>query len=224
MGDVVWRSARARSRDGTTSPAPGRDAVAVGAGALRAVDGGPLRRPRRLARAVLEPRRRAGCRSMPPAAGRQDRGCADAAGGLADEESMRRVQRRTAAVARSRCRPCVSESTCWSTSCTMRTCGEAGEQPRPARDLPADRQRRHWSAATRRGPLTCGRPAVGVVLVGPDGDQVVARKPADGPSVTVSGDPVELTLVAFGRQRSRPWTTPSDAAAVAVLVNASIAV
>jgi hypothetical protein len=49
--------------------------------------------------------------------------------------------------------------------------------------------------------LTLRQAPVGVVLVDPDGDRVVGRRPVDGQSVVVSGDPVELTLVAFGRQR-----------------------
>jgi hypothetical protein len=72
--------------------------------------------------------------------------------------------------------------------------------------------------------LTLRQAPVGVVLVGPDDDEVVARKPADGPSVTVRGDPVELTLVAFGRQRVATVDYSGDSAAVAVLVNASISV
>jgi uncharacterized protein (TIGR03085 family) len=100
----------------------------------------------------------------------------------------------------------------------------AGAQPRPPRDLPADRQAAIWSQLRVAAHLTLRQAPVGVVLVGPDDDEVVARKPADGPSVTVRGDPVELTLVAFGRQRVATVDYSGDSAAVAVLVNASISV
>jgi hypothetical protein len=44
----------------------------------------------------------------------------------------------------------------------------------------------------------------------------------DGQSVVVSGDPVELTLVAFGRQRVAAVDYFGDEGSVAQLVRASI--
>jgi hypothetical protein len=44
----------------------------------------------------------------------------------------------------------------------------------------------------------------------------------DGQSVVVSGDPVELTLVAFGRQRVATVDYSGDETSVAQLVSAAI--
>ena len=54
------------------------------------------------------------------------------------------------------------------------------------------------------------------------GEEAVARKPVDGQSVVVSGDPVELTLVAFGRQRVATVDYSGDETSVAQLVSAEI--
>jgi hypothetical protein len=60
------------------------------------------------------------------------------------------------------------------------------------------------------------------VLVGPEGDRIVVRSPVDGQSVVVTGDPVELALVAFGRQRVATADYAGDERAVATLADAAI--
>jgi uncharacterized protein (TIGR03085 family) len=97
-----------------------------------------------------------------------------------------------------------------------------GPQPLPPRDIPADRRAAIWSQLRFAARLTLRRAPVGVVLVEPDGDRVVARRPVHGDSVVVSGDPVELTLLAFGRQRVAAVDYSGDGGSVAKLVNAAI--
>lgn len=70
--------------------------------------------------------------------------------------------------------------------------------PRP---LPIARQRAVWQRLRLAAPLTLARVGVGVVAVWPSHGQfrtLAARR--GGPVVTITGDPVELALVAFGRQ------------------------
>ena len=98
----------------------------------------------------------------------------------------------------------------------------AGPQPLPPRDIPADRRAAIWSQLRFAARLTLRQAPVGVVLVDPGGDRVVGRRPVDGQSVVVSGDPVELTLVAFGRQRVAAVDYSGDEGSVAQLVRASI--
>jgi uncharacterized protein (TIGR03085 family) len=98
----------------------------------------------------------------------------------------------------------------------------AGPQPLPPRDIPADRRATIWSHLRFAARLTLRQAPVGVVLVDPGGDRVVGRRPVDGQSVVVSGDPVELTLVAFGRQRVAAVDYSGDEGSVAQLVRASI--
>src|SRR5215472_2895446 len=64
----------------------------------------------------------------------------------------------------------------------------AGPQPMPPRDISADRRVAIWSQLRSAARLTLRQAPVGVVLAGPDGAPVVARKPVDGQSVVVSGD------------------------------------
>jgi hypothetical protein len=79
-----------------------------------------------------------------------------------------------------------------------------------------------WSQLRLAARLTLRQAPVGVVLVDPHGEEAVARKPVDGRSVVVSGDPVELTLVAFGRQRVATVDYSGDETSVAQLVSAAI--
>lgn len=55
-----------------------------------------------------------------------------------------------------------------------------------------------WKRLERMARVLCRRCPVGLVLRRPDGQTVVARKGA--PVVTVTGEPAELLLYAFGRQ------------------------
>ena len=98
----------------------------------------------------------------------------------------------------------------------------AGPEPLPPREIAADRRAAIWSQLRLAARLTLRQAPVGVVLVDSDGDQVVARKPVDGHSVVVTGDPVELTLVAFGRQRVATVDYSGDENSVAQLMDAQI--
>lgn len=98
----------------------------------------------------------------------------------------------------------------------------AGPQPLPPRDIPGDRRAAIWSQLRSAARLTLRQAPVGVVLVGLDDAPVVARTPVDGQSVVVSGDPVELALVAFGRQRVAIVEYSGDESSVAKLVGAAI--
>lgn len=98
----------------------------------------------------------------------------------------------------------------------------AGPEPLPRRDIPPDRRAAIWSQLRSAARLTLRQAPIGVVLVDPDGDRLVARTPVDGQSVVVIGDPVELTLVAFGRQRVATVDYSGDERSVAKLVNAAI--
>ena len=98
----------------------------------------------------------------------------------------------------------------------------AGPQPLPARDVPADRRAAIWSQLRSAARLTLRQAPVGVVLIDPNGDRVVARRPVGGQSVVVRGDPVELTLMAFGRQRVAAVDYSGDENSVAQLVSAAI--
>ncbi|WNI15091.1 TIGR03085 family metal-binding protein [Actinacidiphila sp. ITFR-21] len=70
-----------------------------------------------------------------------------------------------------------------------------------------------WNRLERGGRLLGRRAPVGLVLRRPDGQTVVAHK--GSPVVTVTGEPSELTLFAFGRQSAAKVTTEGDQDAVA---------
>lgn len=61
-----------------------------------------------------------------------------------------------------------------------------------------------WSYLSRLGRLLYRRSPVGVVLVAPGLGRAAARRPPAGArSVVLTGDPLELTLHAFGRARTQ---------------------
>ena len=98
----------------------------------------------------------------------------------------------------------------------------AGPNPAGPREVPADRRAAIWAQLRLAARLTLRQATVGVVLVEPGGDQVVARKAAPDEAVVVRGDPVELTLVAFGRQRVATVDYSGDPDAIVRLVAAPI--
>ena len=98
----------------------------------------------------------------------------------------------------------------------------AGPQPSPPRDIPADRRAAIWAQLRSTARLTLRQAPVGVVLAEPNGDRVIARRPVGGQSVVVRGDPVELTLMAFGRQRVAAVDYSGDENSVAQLTSAAI--
>lgn len=85
-----------------------------------------------------------------------------------------------------------------------------GWQPR---DLGPDLQAALWKAVAGRGRMFYRRSRVGVVLATPDGRRHVAvsRQPA----VTLTGEPAELVLHAFGRGAHARVTVDGDPDAVA---------
>ena len=70
-----------------------------------------------------------------------------------------------------------------------------------------------WKRLERMARVLCRRCPVGLVLRRPDGQTVVARKGT--PVVTVTGEPSELLLYAFGRQDASRVEVEGEKAAVA---------
>ncbi|MEV6009273.1 TIGR03085 family metal-binding protein [Streptomyces sp. NPDC051976] len=77
-----------------------------------------------------------------------------------------------------------------------------------------------WSRLEKAARLLCRRSPVGLVLRRPDGQTAVARK--GSPVVTVTGEPTELTLFAFGRQRAATVDVAGDEDAVAKVYAAKL--
>jgi uncharacterized protein (TIGR03085 family) len=70
------------------------------------------------------------------------------------------------------------------------------------RDLPTERQQAIWKRLRVSGPFLIRAVPVGVRLVAPGlGTAATRRAKRGGPVVVVTGAPLELALVAFGRQR-----------------------
>jgi uncharacterized protein (TIGR03085 family) len=77
-----------------------------------------------------------------------------------------------------------------------------------------------WSRLERGARLMARRSPVGLVLRRPDGQTVVAHR--GSPVVTVTGEPSELTLYAFGRQSAAKVEVEGEETAVAKLQSASL--
>jgi uncharacterized protein (TIGR03085 family) len=77
-----------------------------------------------------------------------------------------------------------------------------------------------WSRLERAARLAGRRSPVGLVLRCPDGRTAVARKGA--PVVTVTGEPAELILFAFGRQSAAKVEAEGDEDAVAKVYAAKL--
>lgn len=77
-----------------------------------------------------------------------------------------------------------------------------------------------WSRLEKAARLLCRRSPVGLVLRRPDGQTAVARK--GSPVVTVTGEPTELTMFAFGRQRAATLDVAGDEDAVAKVYAAKL--
>jgi uncharacterized protein (TIGR03085 family) len=70
------------------------------------------------------------------------------------------------------------------------------------RAMPIARQRAIWARLRLSAPFTMRAVPVGVRLVWPGRGEILTRRAKHGfPVVAVQGEPVELALVAFGRQR-----------------------
>ncbi|MCK7622072.1 TIGR03085 family metal-binding protein [Streptomyces sp. RS10V-4] len=79
-----------------------------------------------------------------------------------------------------------------------------------------------WVRLERAARVLGRKAPVGVVLRRPDGQTVVAHRGA--PVVTVTGEPGELTLFAFGRQDAAKVELDGDKDAVARLLEATLGV
>jgi uncharacterized protein (TIGR03085 family) len=93
------------------------------------------------------------------------------------------------------------------------------------RVMPTQRQESIWSRLRVGAKLTLRSVPVPLRLVWPEhGDIAVGRAGSGGPQVTLTGEPEELALVAFGRQRVAKveYSGPPDA--VESVRNADIAV
>jgi uncharacterized protein (TIGR03085 family) len=89
--------------------------------------------------------------------------------------------------------------------------GQAGWTPR---EPDARRDAALWAGLKRAGKMTLRRTPVGLVLSRPDGESVVVKR---GPAtVTVTGEPGELLLFAFGRDAVRVEFDGDQAAIAAV--------
>jgi uncharacterized protein (TIGR03085 family) len=68
--------------------------------------------------------------------------------------------------------------------------------------LPVARQRALWSRLRLAAPITLYGVRVGIELAWPGNGTITTRRARHGdPVVSISGEPLELTLLAFGRQR-----------------------
>ncbi len=90
------------------------------------------------------------------------------------------------------------------------------------RDLGEPLQDEVWALLRRAGRLMYRHAPVAVILRRPDGDAVPAR--AGTAAVTVTGEPVELLLYAFGRRHVARVRLTGEPDAVAALRSARIGV
>jgi uncharacterized protein (TIGR03085 family) len=91
--------------------------------------------------------------------------------------------------------------------------------------LPIDRQQAIWSRLRVAAGMTLRAVPVGVELRWPSHGSIRSRRAKHGPPiVTVTGDPVELALLAFGRQSVARVDYEGSAADIAVVQGATIAI
>ena len=92
------------------------------------------------------------------------------------------------------------------------------------RTLPAEQQRGLWKAVRVASKTMNRKSPTGLVLRLPDGTTSVAKRPTELGSVTVTGEPAELVLFCFGRQRVADVHLDGETEAVEQLRNASFGV
>jgi uncharacterized protein (TIGR03085 family) len=93
------------------------------------------------------------------------------------------------------------------------------------RALPVARQRAIWQRLRMSAPLTMRAVRVGVVLVSPAHGEILTHRAKHGSTiVTITGEPMELGLVAFGRQRVARVDYDGSAEDVAIVSGAEIAI
>jgi uncharacterized protein (TIGR03085 family) len=89
------------------------------------------------------------------------------------------------------------------------------------RELPAEQQQGLWRQVKLAAKSMTRKAPTGLVLRLPDGSESVAKKPTSDGSVTITGEPVELVLFCFGRQRVAQVDLSGKPEAVAALQAAS---
>ncbi|GAA3150664.1 uncharacterized protein (TIGR03085 family) [Kribbella aluminosa] len=89
------------------------------------------------------------------------------------------------------------------------------------RTLPADQQEGLWKGIKLAAKSMARKSPTGMVLARPDGTSIVAKQPTALGSVTVTGEPAELTLFCSGRQAVADVQLDGEAEAVEHLRNAS---
>jgi uncharacterized protein (TIGR03085 family) len=95
-----------------------------------------------------------------------------------------------------------------------------GWTPRP---VDGDLEHELWQQLKRMAKILTKRSPVGLVLRRSNGDEVVAKKAADGqPLVVVTGPASELVLFAFGRQSHAKVDITADADVATQLVAATL--
>jgi uncharacterized protein (TIGR03085 family) len=94
-------------------------------------------------------------------------------------------------------------------------------EPRP---LPADQQEGLWKQVKLAARSMTRKSPTGLVLRTPDGRESVAKKPTELGSVTVTGEPGEVVLFCFGRQRAAQVGLDGEPEAVERLKTASFGV
>jgi uncharacterized protein (TIGR03085 family) len=91
------------------------------------------------------------------------------------------------------------------------------------RELPAGQQEEIWKRVSGGARLMLRRSPVGIVLRHPDG-RTAGATAASGPRVTVTGEPAELLMFAFGRQSHAQVTYEGDEASIAQVRTAPLGI
>jgi len=92
------------------------------------------------------------------------------------------------------------------------------------RSLPAQQQEALWKAVRLASKTMTRKAPSGLVLRRPDGTTSVAKRPTGLGSVTITGEPAELVLFCFGRQRVADVEFEGDAETIERLRSASFGV
>ncbi|MBP6997645.1 MAG: TIGR03085 family protein [Phycicoccus sp.] len=95
--------------------------------------------------------------------------------------------------------------------------------PGPRRDVPEAVVKATWATLRSMARLMFRRSPVGVTLIGP-GYGEVAAVTKDGPGVTLTGAPLELTLTAYGRDGAAETRWEGDPAAIEALRATSLGI
>jgi uncharacterized protein (TIGR03085 family) len=92
----------------------------------------------------------------------------------------------------------------------------------PQRVVPEELERALWAVLRRMGRLMFRRARAGAILVAPDHGRVTVRDETGPGSVTVTGQPSELALVAYGRGRRAQVDMTGSPQAVDALMRSNL--